>query len=89
MYDKSLQLKHEKQAREMQEELAFDLKILEQLLEESKNEAREHAQRKVCAGNKNHVVCTSHYYVHRLPADLINQEPSSTYVMSETVVIVL
>lgn len=46
MYGQSLQMKKEKQAREMQEQLAFDLKILEQLLEESKNEAMETVQRK-------------------------------------------
>ncbi len=37
----------EKQAKENQEQLAFDLQILEQLLEESRNEAKEQAQRKV------------------------------------------
>jgi len=58
MYDKSLQLKHEKQAREMQEELAFDLKILEQLLEESKNEAMEQAQRKVSPSSGMHGSCS-------------------------------
>ena len=47
MYGKSLKMKQEKQAREMQEQLAFDLKILEQLLEESRNEAMEQVQRKV------------------------------------------
>ena len=47
MYNKSLRLKKEKEARELQEQLAFDMKILEQLLEESRNEAMEQAQRKV------------------------------------------
>jgi F0F1-type ATP synthase membrane subunit b/b' len=37
-----------KKAKEEQEELAFDLKMLEQLLEESRNEAMEQLQRKVC-----------------------------------------
>lgn len=36
-----------KKAKEEQEELAFDLKMLEQLLEESRNEAMEQMQRKV------------------------------------------
>jgi len=46
MYGKSLQMKQKKQAREMQEQLAFDLKMLEQLLVESRNEAMEQSQRK-------------------------------------------
>lgn len=46
--DFSLQLKMKKKAKEEQEELAFDLKMLEQLLEESRNEAMEQMQRKVC-----------------------------------------
>lgn len=41
------QLKMKKKAKEEQEELAFDLKMLEQLLEESRNEAMEQMQRKV------------------------------------------
>jgi len=45
-YDRSLQMKSRKAAREMQEQLAFDLKILEQLLEDSRNEAMEDAKRK-------------------------------------------
>ena len=49
MYDKSLRLKREKEARQLQEQLAFDMKILEQLLEESRNEAMEQQQRKVWA----------------------------------------
>jgi len=36
-----------KQAREEQEQLAFDMKVLETLLQESANEAAELAQRKV------------------------------------------
>ena len=36
-----------KKAKAEQEELAFDLKMLEQLLEESRNEAMEQMQRKV------------------------------------------
>ena len=47
IYDRSLRMKMERTAREMQEQLAFDLQILEQLLEESKNEAMEDAKRKV------------------------------------------
>ena len=50
MYDRSLAAKREKQAREMQEQLAFDLRILEQLLEESQNEAMEQQTRKVRRG---------------------------------------
>ncbi|WAQ98962.1 CFA53-like protein [Mya arenaria] len=46
MLDHSLQLKMKKKARLEQEELAFDLKMLEQLLEESRNEAMEQVQRK-------------------------------------------
>ena len=52
MYDKSLRLKREKEARQLQEQLAFDMKILEQLLEESRNEAMEQQQRKVRAGRR-------------------------------------
>ena len=35
------------QAKEVQEELAMDMKILEQMLSESSNEAMQHLQRKV------------------------------------------
>lgn len=45
-YDRSLHMKSQKAARELQEQLAFDLKILEQLLEDSRNEAMEDAKRK-------------------------------------------
>lgn len=45
--DLSLKLKMKKKAKAEQEQLAFDLKILEQLLEESRNEAMEQMQRKV------------------------------------------
>ena len=47
MYTQSLELKREKDAKELQEQLAFDMKIIEQLLEESRNEAMEQSQRKV------------------------------------------
>ena len=47
MYDKSIKIKNAKVAREMQEELAFDMKVLQKLLEETHNEALEEAQRKV------------------------------------------
>ena len=47
MYDKSIKVKNAKVAREMQEELAFDMKVLQKLLEETHNEALEEAQRKV------------------------------------------
>ena len=49
IYSRSIRMKREKEAREEQEQLAFDMKILEQLLEESRNEAMEQAQRKVCS----------------------------------------
>ena len=47
MFDKSVRMKREREARNMQEQLAFDMKILEQLLEETRNEAMEAQQRKV------------------------------------------
>lgn len=47
LFDRSLRIKREREARELQESLAFDMKMLEQLLEESRNEAMEQAQRKV------------------------------------------
>lgn len=46
MLDRSLASKARKKAKEEQEQLAFDLKMLEQLLEESRNEAMETIQRK-------------------------------------------
>ncbi|KAI8789300.1 cilia- and flagella-associated protein 53-like [Biomphalaria glabrata] len=46
MLDHSLAFKARKKAKEEQEQLAFDLKILEQLIEESRNEALETMQRK-------------------------------------------
>ena len=49
IYSRSLRMKREKEAKEEQEQLAFDMKILEQLLEESRNEAMEQTQRKVSA----------------------------------------
>ncbi|XP_033120667.1 cilia- and flagella-associated protein 53-like [Anneissia japonica] len=42
----SIKLKMKKKARELQEELALDMKILEKLLEDTRNEALEVAQRK-------------------------------------------
>ena len=58
MYERSLRMKMEKTAKEMQEQLAFDLQILEQLLEESRNEAMEEAKRKVREENgKPFVAC--------------------------------
>lgn len=47
MLDTSLKMKLRKKAKEEQEQLAFDLKMLEQLLEQSRNEAREQLQRKM------------------------------------------
>lgn len=47
LYETNLRLKMKKKAREEQEQLAFDMKVLEALLEETANEAAEIAQRKV------------------------------------------
>ena len=47
LYDRSLKVKRQREAREMQEQMAFDMKLLEQLLEETQTEAREQSQRKV------------------------------------------
>lgn len=49
MLDQNIAKKRQVEARRMQEELAFDMQILEGLLEESKNEALAQAQRKVHA----------------------------------------
>lgn len=40
---------HPLQAKEKQEELAMDMKILEKLLDDTRNEVKEETQRKVCA----------------------------------------
>ena len=56
MLDRTLRMKMEREAREEQEQLAFDLKLLEEILEASRNEAMEQAQRKVdesCFCHKN------------------------------------
>ncbi|XP_073242311.1 cilia- and flagella-associated protein 53-like [Porites lutea] len=42
----SIRLKKEKEAKEKQEELAMDMKILEKLLEDTRNEVKEETQRK-------------------------------------------
>jgi cilia- and flagella-associated protein 53 len=47
MLDQTLKVKRIIQARQAQEELAFDLKILEELLKQAKIEESEHEQRKV------------------------------------------
>ena len=44
--EKSMKLKNRRAAQDAQEELALDMKILEQLLEESKNEVQEAAENK-------------------------------------------
>ncbi|EDO36212.1 predicted protein, partial [Nematostella vectensis] len=44
--DVSIRLKNEKEAKEKQEELALDMKILEKLLDDTRNEAMEESQRK-------------------------------------------
>lgn len=46
MLDLSLRVKAKKQAKEQQEQLAFDMKMLEKLLEETRNEELETEQRK-------------------------------------------
>ncbi len=45
--DYSLKLKLKKRAKEVQEELAFDMKLLEQMLTENTNDAKETLQKKV------------------------------------------
>ena len=45
--DYSLKLKMKLRAKAVQEELALDMKILEQMLSESSNEAMQQLQRKV------------------------------------------
>ena len=47
LYETNLKLKMKKKAREEKEQLAFDMKVLGKLLEETANEAAEIAQRKV------------------------------------------
>lgn len=56
LYETNLRLKMKKKAREEQEQLAFDMKVLEALLEETANEAAEIAQRKVC-------ICITYLYM--------------------------
>lgn len=46
LFDSSLREKMRKKARDVQEQLAFDMKMLEQLLEESRNEALEQMEKK-------------------------------------------
>ena len=50
LLDYSLKLKLKRRAKEVQEELAFDLKLLEQMLLENTNEAKEALQHKVEQG---------------------------------------
>ena len=49
--DMNVKLKAKRMAKEVQEELALDMQILEKLLEDSRNEAMEIAQRKVRIGD--------------------------------------
>ena len=56
----TLRMKMKKEAKEEQEQLAFDMKMLEQLLEESGNEAMEQEQRKV----KNSLYCNCVNFAH-------------------------
>lgn len=57
IYSRSIRMKREKEAKEEQEQLAFDMKVLEQLLEDSRNEAMEQAQRKVCKTMDSVIYC--------------------------------
>lgn len=45
--DYSLKLKMKNRAKEVQEELAFDMKLLEQMLAQNTNEKQENLERKV------------------------------------------
>lgn len=45
--DYSLKLKMKHRAKEVQEELAFDMKLLEQMLTECSNDAKDNLERKV------------------------------------------
>ena len=47
LLDYSLKLKLKKRAKEVQEELAFDMKLLEQMLTENTNEAKDALEEKV------------------------------------------
>jgi len=47
LLDETLKMKREAQMKQEQEDLAFDRKMLEQLLAQSKAEQQEQAQRKV------------------------------------------
>lgn len=62
LYETNLRLKLKKKAREEQEQLAFDMKVLEALLEETANEAAEMAQRKVSdkTSTESHMEITRH-----------------------------
>ena len=51
MLDYSLKLKLKKRAKEVQEELAFDMKLLEQMLTENTNELKEALEHKVRGTN--------------------------------------
>ena len=70
MLDLSLKMKMRKKAKDEQEQLAFDLKMLEQLLEESRNEAKEQLQRKVSCYVLDHDVFGS---VAGLDSDMLSQ----------------
>lgn len=70
MLDLSLKMKMRKKAKDEQEQLAFDLKMLEQLLEESRNEAKEQLQRKVSCYVLDHDVFRS---VAGLDSDMLSQ----------------
>lgn len=78
MLDLSLKMKMRKKAKDEQEQLAFDLKMLEQLLEESRNEAKEQLQRKVSGYVLHHDVFGS---VIRLDSDMLSQLLYSHHVL--------
>ena len=44
----SLRLKLKRQARDKQEELALDMKLLEEMLKQTSNEEQERREKKVC-----------------------------------------
>ena len=59
------------QAKEKQEELAMDMKILEKLLDDTRNEVKEETQRKVCTiysclSGFNICTATSHMHMYKM-----------------------
>ena len=62
--DQSLRKKMKRKAREMQEELAMDMKLLQEVLQKTSNEDFERHQRKVHNHNLN-FIAKYHLYVYR------------------------